>query len=89
MILSRYKLRESYDGVDVFGVDVPSAVLHHGDLAKSNVVVLKVPGHKYWTGIGMDWGYEPASFWVMERGTGNNEGWWILVIQFPVRKVKG
>jgi hypothetical protein len=54
--------------VSLSGIGQPKATLHH---ATNDIVVLKVPGHKYWVGIGMDWGYAPVEFQVYQLTGGS------------------
>lgn len=55
------------DLVTLEGYDQPLAAIHWSD---KNTLVIKVPGHTYWRGIGMARGYAAAEFQVYERVSG-------------------
>lgn len=85
-MMERYRLHIRNDGkVEILGIDQPPAILHHGS-ETSRHVVLKVPGHKYWSGRG-EQSYAPAEFQVYTRtDDGHQHGKWYLgVVTFPVR----
>ena len=71
--------------VDVVGIDQPKAILHDGR-PNGRIVVLKVPGHNYWSGRGQQ-SYAPTEFQVYERNQDTSIAtWYRLVTTFPARK---
>lgn len=85
---SYLRLRKDNGKVEREGVEQPPAeiVAERGD-----IIVLKVPGHGYWTGRGLPQGYAGAEFqvWQFEDDhTTTVGGWANLLIEFPVRTPK-
>lgn len=84
--MERYRLHLRNDGkAEVLGIDQPPAIVHHGS-ASSRHIVLKVPGHNYWSGRG-EQSYAPAEFQVYTRTDDNDTSghWYLKVVDFPVR----
>lgn len=60
---------------------------------RPNFIVVKIPGHKYWGGIGMDQNYAPASFQVygvLDRGVlpdGRPYIDAVALVDLPVKKM--
>jgi len=86
-VLQRDRIHFTDEGrkARIAGIDQPTATVHKGT-PTSRVVVLKVPGHSYWSGRG-EQSYAPAEFQVYERIEENGEPtmWHREVTSFPVR----
>lgn len=86
--MNRYQLRfRTVHGVEKasrVGIDGPDAEVHHRQ-PRGNIVVLKVPGHHYWSAIGTQ-SYAPAEFIVLKQDD-DYPNWYHVIASFPVRKI--
>lgn len=84
MMQERVRLHFHDDGtVEESGIDQPRAELWKGNEA-TQYVILKVPGHNYWSGRG-EQSYAPAEFHVFENRE-DEYGWYTPVVSFPIRR---
>lgn len=98
-------LRKNGSGTwDRGGIEQPGGeIIHEGNMDALNqfkvrlpigpeVVVLKVPGHSYWTGIGMPRSYAGATIQIFEVKERDADGRGMVVdhlLTFPASKKKG